>query len=278
MNELSKPPKSEKQAREWFADWYKRGDSKGKPGLTWIEFALGGSPGAPDVLVPVGGKLVACELKVGEFRGSDGALLVKFRPAQINWHSDMAAGGVKTFAFIYTRMGMIAVRGKDVKRFANGECIDWPEVGETSVGEILSFFSMVENDIQHAESIANYRRNVVRIEATMAAGKRNPKGLISKASKSVDKPRSKNARAVTPSTPAVTAKAKAQKPSAVLLKSKGKIPTAAQVLGWPKPNATATKSKPAPKKRAKLAPIVAVVASAKTKASSIRTAPKAKPR
>jgi hypothetical protein len=47
-------------------------------------------------------------------------MLVKFRPAQINWHIEMARGGIQTFAIIATRVGSFYVRGKDIVQFADG--------------------------------------------------------------------------------------------------------------------------------------------------------------
>lgn len=267
-DELSNAAKSETHAREWFTDWWKRGARGGKPGLTWIEFALGGSPGAPDVLVPIEGKLVACELKLGEFRGTDGAMLVKFRPSQINWHTEMAAGGVKTYAFIATRMGTFCVRGKDVRKFASGEYIDWPTIASNGLGEITSFFLMMENEKQHAESIANYKRNADRIEREMGASIRNRKGLIAEKPKSISKPQAKTARAGTASTPAAVAqgKAKAQAPVKPISKAKS---------NWPKPIVQAAKSQTAPKTRATNA---TVVAAKQVKAKSTPQPAKGKPR
>lgn len=61
--------------------------------LTWVEPGLGGSFGAPDVLVPYGALLFPLELKIGS-RTRTGTFNLHLRPAQISWHRRMASSGI----------------------------------------------------------------------------------------------------------------------------------------------------------------------------------------
>jgi hypothetical protein len=277
FNELKAEPKSEKQVRENFADWHKRNKKPGQPGLTWIEFALGGSPGVPDVLVPHEGILVPVELKVGQFRASDGAMLVKFRPAQINWHIEMARGGIQTFAIIATRVGNFYVRGKDIVQFAEGICEHWPEYAFHVAGDFHGFFHMIKDYEQHHESIENYRRNSARIEAAMASSLKKNAPPIDLHSKSAAKsqPRKTRAGAAPTNTPAV-AKASAKHPKQVLhpisvhiAGAKGISKAVAKAKkNWPKPTDIATPKPAAQKKRAKQKAVVAGSQKAKERSTA----------
>lgn len=94
---------SEKELRRWLAARWPR---EAAP-LTWVEPRSGGTFGAPDVFLPIEGRLVGVELKVGraEAKGDRWRVRIKVRPAQKLWHSSMARKGIESWFLVAAGSG-----------------------------------------------------------------------------------------------------------------------------------------------------------------------------
>lgn len=87
---------SEQTLRTWLRSVWAKNADKAALGLRWIEPASGSTVGDPDVLVPLGGKLVPVELKLGRV-GSGGVVVpVSVRPAQRRYHNQARRSGIAT--------------------------------------------------------------------------------------------------------------------------------------------------------------------------------------
>lgn len=87
---------SEQTLRAWLRSVWAKGSRKDELGLRWIEPASGSTVGDPDVLVPLGGKLVPVELKLGRIGPGDIVAPVGVRPAQRRYHNQARRSGIAT--------------------------------------------------------------------------------------------------------------------------------------------------------------------------------------
>lgn len=86
----------EKNLRDWLRAVWAKSPRRGELGLRWIEPAFGSTVGDPDVLVPLGGRLVPVELKLGRLVPGGSVVPVGVRPAQRRYHHQARKAGIDT--------------------------------------------------------------------------------------------------------------------------------------------------------------------------------------
>lgn len=102
-----------KYDEDWLRAWLRGGWREIKPSLPdliWVEAARGGTPGAPDVFVPVRkfGAYVPLELKAWSHRERFVA-----RPAQIRLHDRAAAAGLRSAFLGVYGAGNVVIKRSD---------------------------------------------------------------------------------------------------------------------------------------------------------------------